>query len=255
MIRITADAHQEKINILDKEIILNGPPNRLKGRIQFASKHTETVRIKSLGLADKKTKGVVNDVMRVSLRLNPGEQASKQIDHQLPINTPPGTYQKYITIGETTFPVKMIVQPLIDVRLSHSDFTFQGTAPGTIHTVQFMLENRGNMPFCIPTLKHAAMLDMDLMCRAFGTGFRETKVEGFEKTMDMVAENVKANMVDWVSIKLKEAGQTLESGASQLLTVLFTIPENADAKKDYDGEFRFWDQGISVAIKSHIDKK
>jgi hypothetical protein len=251
MITITADAHQEKVTILDKEIILNGPPNHLTGRIQFVNRQKDTLRLKSIGLTDKKAKGVTNDSLRVLLKLKPGEQAIQHVSHQLPLETPPGTYQKYIAIGEVKIPMQLIVQSVVDVTLSHTDFTFQGTEPGTVHTVQTMLENLGNLPFCIPTLKHAAMLDMDLMCRAFGTGFRESKVEGFEKTMDVVAENVKANMVDWVSIKLEEAGQMLEPGASLLLNVLFTIPENADAKKDYDGEFRFWDHGISVSIKSH----
>ncbi|MFT5822248.1 MAG: hypothetical protein ACI8ZM_003504 [Crocinitomix sp.] len=255
MITITADAHQEKINILDKEIILNGPPTRLEGRINIANQHSEALRVKSIGLTDKRTKGVINDTLRLSVRLKPGEQVSKRIYHQLPIDTLPGTYQKYITIGKTTYSVKFIVQPIVHVTLSHTHFTFQGTAPNTEHKIQTMLENFGNLPFCIPTLKNATMLDMDLMCRAFNYGLRAKKEEGIQKTLDVVAENLKENMIDWVSIAVKEAGKTVESGASQLLNITFKIPKNADAKRDYNGNFRLWDQIISISIKSHIDKR
>ncbi|NVK64646.1 MAG: hypothetical protein HWE22_08670 [Flavobacteriales bacterium] len=252
MITITADANQEKLSILDKEIILNGPPSHLQGKIQFANRQEETLRVKSIGLTDKATKGEAKEILQLFFRLRPGEEAVKRVRHNLPIATAPGTYQKYISVGDNRLPVKVIVQPSIKISLSPSRFSFQGTAPGTIHKITLTLENLGNLPFKIPALRHASMLDMDLMCRAFGTGFRSVKDEGVLSTLDVVTENIKSNMVDWVSIKLKEAGQTIEPGARQLLNIRFTVPKNADKNRDYSGNFRFWNREVAIEIKSHV---
>lgn len=257
MITVTSHTHQEKIGILEKEIVLNGPPSDLQGNIQFINREDDHLRIKTLALVDedkKELEGGTRDFLHFSFRLRPGEQKMESVYHQLPSNTPPGEYENYIMLGEEMHKVKMIVQPSISIEVYPQYFTFQDTSPGTTHLAIITLANKGNMPFQVPELKHAAMLDMDLLCRAFGKGFREQEKDSLMATLDEVARNLKENLTDWVSISIDERDQIVAPGDTLLLHVNFTIPKNADARRDYNGSFRFWDQEISVVIKSHRDK-
>lgn len=258
MLTITADTHHEKIKIVDPEIVLNGPPTNLRGSIQVVNNHNNLLRVKTLGMVDKNKKSITDgskDFLKLHFRLYPGEQKLQTIFHQLPAVTPPGIYENYIMVGDQMHKVKMIVQPTVEIAVFPDEFTFQGTAPGTTHVASMTVTNKGNMPFQVPELKHAAVLDMDILCRAFGRGFREADNENLMSTLDEVARNLKDNLADWVSISVDEAGEMVAPGDSLLLHVNFTLPENAVSKRDYDGNFRFWDKEISVLIKSHNEPK
>lgn len=249
---IKADAQQEKLSILEKEIVLTGPPNNLQGSIHFANRQDEMLRVKNLALAGTDDKQAGQESMRSSFRLQPGESALKPVKHQMPATTPPGVYEKYIKTGESSHVVKLIVQPTINISVHPQHFTFQGSEAGTQHTATIALRNLGNMPFRIPEPKHASMLDMDLLCRAFGMGFREAPDTGVTDTLDKVAQNIKSNMIDWAAMKIREAGEIVEPGESAILHVDMQIPKNADPRRDYSGNFRFWDKEISIAVKSHV---
>ncbi|MFD2914099.1 COG1470 family protein [Psychroserpens luteus] len=257
MITITSENSQEKIKIVEKEIILNGSPSNLNGHIQLVNQQKEVLRVKTLALVDKNNKrtNTVNgsDFIRVSARLNPGEQKLMSINHTLPSITPPGTYEHYMMIGSQMHKVKMIVQPTLDIVINPSTFTFLDSTPGKKHTAVLTLTNTGNIPFQVPVLKHGALLDMDLMCRAFGMGFREKGVEGFMSSLDEVSKNVKSHLTDWVSVSVDEFGQIVQPGESIIVHANFITPKNADAKNDYEGDFRFWNKEISIIIKSHIE--
>ncbi|HSD05952.1 hypothetical protein [Flavobacterium sp.] len=262
MITVTSDLYQDKININDQQIILNGPPQDLQGLIQFNNIHPESLKIRSLAIFNKDNKDknnkrisdLGNDSIKLSCRLNPGEQKTVNISHQLPSTTPPGIYEKYAVINGQQRAIKIVVQPTIEIDITPSNFTFLNSTPGTQHTATATLTNLGNLPFQIPALKHASMLDMDLLCRALNFGFREKTNDGIQSTFDEVTKNIKSNFVDWVSIAVKEQDQILQPGESMLINILFTIPPNADSKRDYEGNFRLWDKVISIVIKSHTEK-
>jgi hypothetical protein len=230
----------------------------LQGQIQFINPEKEVVRVKSLALVDKKKKRIKNngnDFIRLSFRLNPGENKFKTINHQMPSATPPGTYENYIAVGNKMHKVKMIVQPTIAIETYPNHFTFQDSSPGTKHTAIITLTNSGNIPFQIPQLKHASILDMDLLCRAFGFAFRKNENDDLTSTINEVVKNIKLNMVDWISISVDEFNQIIQPNESVLLHVHFILPKNANPKRDYSGNFRFWDKDIAIVIKSHIENK
>ncbi len=257
MITITSETSQEKIKIVEKEIILNGSPGDLRGYVQFVNKEKEVLRIKSLALVDKNKKRFSNkgaDFIRVAIRLNPGEERLTAIDHELPSTTPPGTYENYMMLGKQMHKVKMIVQPTLDIEIYPNKFTFLDSSPGKKHTAVLTLTNTGNIPFQVPVLKHGALLDMDLLCRAFGIGFREKGVDGLMSTLDEVSKNIKTHLIDWISISVDEFGQIVQPGDCLVLHVNFIIPKNADPKNDYDGSFRLWNKEISIVIKSHTEQ-
>lgn len=254
---VTSNLHQEKLGILENEIVLNGPPDNLVGNVQFVSRDEDPLRIKTLALVDKDRQEVEkgrNNYLHLSFRLRPGERKLESINHQLPSDTPPGTYENYIELGGEMHKVKMIVQPHIAIEIFPQHFTFQNSSPGTNHIAVITLVNKGNLPFQVPELRHAAMLDMDLLCRAFGKGFREPENDTLVATLDEVTRILKENLTEWVSISVDERDEIVQPGETLLLHVNFTIPKDADPRRDYNGSFRFWDQEISVVIKSHREK-
>lgn len=257
MITITSEKSQDKLKIVEKEIILNGSPDNLMGHVQFLNKQKDVLRIKSLALIenDSKTASMnTAQVMRVALRLNPGEQKLTTINHVLPSTTPPGTYENYMMLGNQRHKVKMIVQPTLEIDIQPDTFTFLGSAPGKKHTAVLTLTNTGNIPFQVPVLKHGALLDMDILCRAFGMGFREKGVDSLMSTLDEVSKNIKKHLLDWASISVDEVGQIVQPGDSLILHINVSIPKNANSKNDYDGNFRLWNKEITVVIKSHTEQ-
>lgn len=257
MITVTSEASHDKINVIDEEIILNGPPSDLEGHILFENKQDDLLRVKTLALVDKNKKSLSDkgrSSIRMACRIHPGEQKLETISHQLPATTPPGTYDSFLMVGKKLRKVKMVVQPTIDIKINPTHFTLQDSAPGKKHTVVLTLTNMGNLPFQIPDLKHAGSLDMDMFCRAFGFGFRENGAEGFMQTMDEVTQNIKDNLAEWADVSLEEFGKIVKPGESTMLTLHLILPGNSDAKRDYAIDLRFWDKEISFVIKSHVEK-
>ena len=50
MLKVTADAFHEKLNAGNDEIILNGPPTKLRGHVYLNNPNNETLSVKELSL-------------------------------------------------------------------------------------------------------------------------------------------------------------------------------------------------------------
>ncbi len=253
MITITPNSNQDLIDIPDQEIVLTGPPSNLQGNIRVSNPQDELLRVRGLALITTGATGESCEAVRSSFRLKPGEAALKTFSHQMATTTTPGTYDRQIETGSVNHSVQLIVQPAVSISLHPLHLTFQGTSPGTPHAATLTLSNLGNLPFRIPSLKHTSMLDMDLLCRAFGTGFRGQANTGVTETLDEVTRNIKTNMTEWASMSVQEAGEVLQPGEHLVLHVQLTVPDDADSQRDYNANFRLWDREISVAIKSHTE--
>ena len=253
MLKVTAAAFHEKINTGDEEIILNGPPSALRGHISLRNSSEDMLSVKTLSLKHDTSKGNLfgdSSSLRIGSRLQPGEQKLERISHELPAQTPPGTYESMLVIGGTERKVKMIVQPHMQVNIYPLNFSFVGAQPQKKHTAEITLTNVGNLPFQVPDVTHVAALDMDLVCRAFGFALRSKGAEGYIPTMDEIARNVNRYLPDWAASNIEECGQTLQPGTTMTVHLNITMPNNADAGKDYEGNMRFWNNEITYQIKS-----
>lgn len=254
MLKVTAEAFHEKINTDNEEVILNGPPNNLRGHIHLRNASDDALSIKALKLVHNEKRLGENASLRIGSRLKAGEQKLESVWHELPAQTPPGTYESSLYIGGAERKIKMIVQPNMQVSINPNTFSFTGTEAGKSHRAQITLTNTGNMPFVIPDVKHVAALDMDLVCRAFGFALRSKGGEGYTPTMDELARNINRYLPDWAAAHIEEAGQTVEPGATRIINLHITLPKNTDAGKDYSGNMRFWNKKISYEIKSQSDQ-
>ncbi len=250
-IKESSDAllHQIKIDS-QEEIILNGTPSNMSGFLQLSNGLDEAVKIRSVALKEK-TSAKEKTELNISWKLLPRESKLQPINVAIAADTPPGEYIRYLEIGGGMRKVTMVVQPNIEIDVHPTHFTLQNSAPGAAQSVAFTMTNTGNMPFQIPEVKHIAALDMDLMCRAFGFAFRDAASNGFTATLDAVAENIKKNLTDWATTRVREAGQIVAPGKSVLIHLDFQIPKNSDSQNDYSGNIRFWDKELTFVIKAH----
>jgi hypothetical protein len=258
MFTVTSEAFHEKLNVGDEEIILNGPPGDMRGHMLISNNNDDSLRLKTLPLIQDNKKAMpmgVGAALRISCRLKPGEKRMENISHSLSPQTSPGIYESTLLAGGQKRKVKMIVQSYINIDIYPSTFTFQDTTPGKIHTASFTLANLGNVTFEVPDVKHVAALDMDLLCRAFGFGFRSKGAEGYMPVLDEITKNIQSTLPDWAAAKLEEIGKQVAPGESIMIHMNITMPRNADPRKDYEGSVRFWDKDISFVIKSHNEKK
>ena len=258
MLTITSEAFHDKLHVANEEIILNGPPNDMRGHILIRNTQAEPLRVRTLPMVhDKKAAAMMNQSaqLRVSGRLDPGEEKLTSLFLQLRRDTPPGIYESSLLVGGHSRKLKMVVQSHISIDISPKNFSFQDSSPGKVHTAQFTLTNLGNIPFQVPEVKHIATLDMDFLCRSFGFALREKGAEGYIPTMDQITRNIQGSLPDWSSAKVKEIGKTLAPGESMVIHLDIILPANSDPKKDYSGDMRFWDKDISFLIKSHNEKK
>lgn len=249
MLKVTSETFHEKVNMDNEEVILNGPPGDLRGHIHLRNTSEDALSVKTLKLVHQEKSLGENSSLRIGSRLKPGEQKMESLWHELPPQTPPGTYESVMHVGGSERKIRMIVQPNLQVSVYPDTFSFMGTEPGKTHTAEITVANTGNVPFTIPDVRHVAALDMDLICRAFGFALRSKGKEGYIATMDELAKNINRYLPDWAGAHVEEAGQTLEPGATRTIHLHITMP-NTDAQKDYTGNMRFWNKAISYEIKS-----
>ncbi len=259
MLTKVEDPALDKLSIRDEVIILNGPPGRLEGTIHLQNPHDSPIKVRHIPLQEdkasrnKKISPGFNPILNMNLRFEAGEQRLEPVNLSMPYDTPPGTYDRFIQVGGKSRNVKIIVQPTIDIAVNPEEFTFQDSAPGTVHTATFTVTNLGNLPFQIPEIKHVAALDMDYLCRALGMAFRENNTEGLTATLDRATQNIKDNLTNWADARVAEAGKIMEPGRSMVVNLKITLPKNADARNDYSGNVRFWDKDLSFVVKSHVN--
>jgi len=254
MFIVTSEAFHEKLNVGDEEIILNGPPGDLRGHIFLSNNNDDSLRIKTLPLINDESKdGAMGDApqLRLSCKLRPGEKKMESLSHRLSPQTAPGIYESSLLVGGQQRRVKMIVQSNIEIDIYPVNFTFQDTNPGNTHTATFSLTNLGNVPFEVPEVKHVAALDMDMLCRAFGFGFRSKGAEGYMPVLDEITKNIQNTLPDWAGAKVEEIGTVVAPGQSLIVHMSINMPRNSDPRKDYSGNVRFWDKDIAFVIKSH----
>jgi hypothetical protein len=257
MLRISSGAFHEKLTAGKEDIILNGPPGDLRGHIFISNKNADTVKVKSLPIMHgKKFSGNMDtdNILRLSCRLNPGEEKIVELWHQLHPLTAPGTYESTLLVGGEKRKVTMVVQQQIEIDIQPASFTFLGTEPGKTHTAECTLTNLGNIPFQVPDVKHVAAVDMDMLCRAFGVAMRKSGGEGYEQMLNEASKNIQSNLPDWAKANVAESGTILQPGEKILLHISITLPKDSNAQIDYSGNMRIWDKDLSYSIKSHILK-
>ncbi len=249
MLTVSCEGEREKIQCVEDEIILSGPPAALTGFITFQNNFDEDVFIKDLPLKHKsKQPGLARQSIEINALLSPGEMKSHFTSFAASPNTPPGTYQSTIEMGGKTRKFSMIVQENMEIVLIPNQVTFMGIAPGLIHKKEVLMVNKGNVPVMVPNIKHNTTLDMDLICRNLTLAIRDTGDKGSDATLDAFVKGLKKDIAGWVETSIREAGQVVNPGETKLLHITFKLPKDINDQRLYEGEIRILDQELDYRI-------
>lgn len=234
-------------------IVLSGPPGAVRGLLELRNQTGEDVFVRDLALSPSKGeqarrfKALGIDRLAVQARLAPGESRAQHVQLALSRQTPPGTYESTISIGGKNVPMKLIVQPIVDVDLSPDSLYFVGIEPGKTHVAEVLLLNRGNVAVVVPSLRHTTTTDLDLVCRALSQAVRKHGEEGAEATLDAAFRNASADLAGWVTLSVDNAGSVVDAGGSALMRISATLPD-VDPKKMYEFDIRIYDELLPCLI-------
>ena len=249
---ITAKAAQKGPETLAspaEELVLIGPPRRLKGTLVLENKADAPVFVQDVALrpaASKKGATLPETALRVGANLASGETRSCTIRQRLPDTTPPGEHTLYMDVGGKQVPVRCVVQARCKVKLSPKRVEFFGTAPNTTHTAEIQAVNMGNVPVEVRASRHVTARALDDECRSLSLAARTEG--GYETTLDTYVHELKQETPGWLIVALKEAGQTLGVGLSMLLHLTLTLPADTKPDRIYQGEIRIFDRLLAYVI-------
>lgn len=254
-------APQENVTAPEDPVVLSGPPGALHGVISLRNQTGDRLFVRDFALQPAKGKKsadfetIGTDRLAVRTRLLAGEARSQQIHLALGRQTPPGTYEATVSIGKKDVPVRLVVQPVVDVELSPDELFFTGVEPGRTHTAEVLLLNRGNVPVTVPTLKHATTVDTDLVCRSLSQAIRDHGEDGSQATLDALAKTLAEDLAGWVKLSVKNAGAVVEPGASTLMEISLTLPDDVRPERTYEGDIRVLDELLSYLILPESPKR
>lgn len=248
MIRVTSKEQYDNIHCFDHEIILTGPPSKLRGSITLVNTLAEAVIVMDLPMKSNSRQTLPQAGIAINAPLAAGQNKRQRLNLSLPSYTEPGTYQHKILIGGEEKDLILLVQETLDIELIPANLTFVGIAPGMVHKKEVVLVNKGNVVFSIPTVRHNMALDMDLICRNLSNALKTTADGDSKATMDAFFKGLKNDLTDWIEVRIKEAGQTLDPGASILLHFEFILPKDINPNREYEGDLRILDQLLSYII-------
>lgn len=250
MIKVTRQENHELFNISDNEIILSGPPSSLRGAAVLQNSTQEKMFVRDLPMMSAQ-----NNVTAfpVHTTLQPGETKSHDIFYSMDPQTPAGTYEMNLQVGNSVRKVTMIVHENLCVQLSPLKVVLVGADPGLQHNREILFANKGNISVTIPNIKHNTLTDMDLICRNLSQAVRSNGEEGIEKTLDAFTHGLKKDLTDWVDVSIRESGQAVKPGETVLLHLSITLPKDINKNFQYTGDIRMFDKLIRYSVISKVN--
>lgn len=248
MITVSGKEQNEKVRCVEQEIILCGPPAKLRGVITLSNDLQEAVLLQDVPIKTTGRKVLSQANLVINAPLSPGEHRRQRLNVTMPVSTVPGTYRQKVTIGGEEKTLTMIVQESLEIELTPSNIIMVGIKPGLTHTKEIILSNKGNVPFAVPAVRHNMTLDMDLICRNLSMALKETPDGDSKATLDAFMKGLKKDLTDWVEVRIAESGKIVQPGESLLLHISFVLPKDINPSREYEGDLRILDQLLSYMI-------
>jgi len=130
------------------EIVLTGPPGRLHATVSVENAVSERVSVRGAVLHRSGQEPVAG---LATALISPGATASVPVSVSLSRTTPPGELEAELEVGGTRRPVRVLVEPELDLHLSPSRVL---AAPGR-QRLPLTLVNHGNVDIPLAALTRA----------------------------------------------------------------------------------------------------
>jgi len=210
-------------------IAIKGTPRRLTAFVP-----AETVPLGNASLRFK-AKGMEQE-SPVGVNLSETDIAGlNKIRLKIDRGTPPGSYPAELMVDQATQLVDLQIEPYIRLRAHPSNLNFSGK-PGGIVTNDFMLMNRGNVPFDMPKVGVTGIFIDNGIETAFAKAYRSGSDDGLVM-MKTFFETLKQGHGGLVKLNVKLGHGPLPAGTARLIRVSTKLSSELIGNRIYSG---FW---------------
>ncbi len=232
----------------DSPLIFSGPPGRLRGTLRLTNPTAASQSLRSLSVATDQLLGAASlplQVIPLSARLNPGQQAAIRGTIVLDAQTAPGTYPLKVTIGSTVVEATAHVTEVVDFRIQPGEITILAGSDSSYER-EFVIENAGNVPLPLGDRCEAPLLDsIDL---------QTAMLVGLHKAADLDA---KGQVESWLREWGEREGGTLvilrdpiilRPGQKMTAKAKFQLPEQLKPYRNYVATLQLYNATLKVSI-------
>jgi hypothetical protein len=249
---------QPGISLPEGHMVFTGPPLALSAQLVLENTSSSLLQVGFVQFVQSESAGshrIITDTIQVNAELAPGQKFERRVKLVMDRHTPPGIYETAAAIGGINKPLRLIVQPNIEIDIHPSEVHFVGTTPGTSHQATVICNNRGNVPLVLPEIDERKPLDGDDVGEFFGGA--ATTVAGRSATdfLEEFARLINKRSAATERRSLKESGQVLAPGEATNLHVTLTIPEDVPEEAEYEGEISLFNEKLLYRIVQDVPHK
>ena len=232
----------------DTRLVFHGPPQRLTGTIPLINTSTDKQKLRKLVVDAGELQGVAQLPLRefpFSARLYPGEQASVPGIIALDPQTPPGTYEIEVTLGDKSLPATVYVTEVVDFQIEPTELTIlAGSAKS--YTRKFIFQNLGNTDIQTGGRCEAPLFDSFDMLSSF--------LMGLHKADKSCAEDmVRGFLSEWAEVQagtmvMTRESMTLRPGDKVVVDVEFHLPPDLKPFRSYRANMQLYNATLAAVI-------
>jgi len=231
-------------------VVLRGPPRRLAAvePLPTAVVPRDAARGAAAGISIL-VAGAEPERVRIRSGRGPGDGHELRV--RLAPSTPPGTYEGVATVGESTVPVRIEVEPAARLRAVPSRVEVRAEPSGAA-AVEIRLTNGGNVPVDIPARASFCLFDGSGIDHAVWAALTTEPPKGSGR-MDVLLDDLAASHGGLVDVRVRGGAGPLAPGESRTCLVDLGWSDRLRAGRRYLGA---WDvAGLRIPVRVETASK
>ena len=232
----------------DTRLRFSGPPKSLTGKVPLVNTGSGKQKIRSIAVNSKELMGAARLPIREMpfyARVYGGEQVSVPATLVLDPQTPPGSYDLELTVGERTLAATAYVSEVVDLRLDPVQITILAGA-STSYTRTLVVENAGNVALPTGAQCEAPIFDSFDLASTFLIGL----TKGDRQSAESMARSF---LNEWADLKAgtlvtRRKAMTLAPGQKLAVEVEFQLPSDLKPLRHYRASLQLYNATLSVDI-------
>ena len=247
----TEPSQQEAVRLAgaeDSRLRFSGTPDNVSGVIPLVNTSSEKQKVRAIEVSADKLLGPAKLPLREILfqaRVYAGEQVNAPARLVLDPQTPPGSYDFELTLGERTLPATAFVSEVVDLRLDPAQMTILAGAV-TSYKRTLVVENAGNVPLPTGAECEAPIFEANDIVSTFLIGLSKGDRASAEAM-------TKAFLNEWAELKAgtlitKRKAMTIAPGQKLAVEIEFQIPGDLKPLRHYRAKLQLYNAHLSVDI-------
>lgn len=217
-------------------VVFIGAPSDCRAAVAVRNESDRQVRLRHLVVRVPELAPAQAELRsRVRGRLEPQRKTTCRARLRLDPTTPPGTYAATVRSGEGETEAEIQILESPRGQMTPRRLELRGRSGETLERT-VLCENRGNVPFELPSATRVAVEEESWLGGAAVTALRSFEGEGFQELMDAVVGRAAETLPGPLEIRFEHDGETgCSPGESRVLHLQLTLPEDLRLGRRYRG--------------------